>query len=91
VVDHVAVAVRSFDDLDALAHVRWEAGGVARDHAYRLAAALEDVVEDLVADQASGSCDDDHETSKEDRSGEWGSETFSRNATCVAHAGRRMP
>ena len=51
--------MRSLHDLDALARLRREARGVARDHANRLAA-VENVLEDLVADSARGRGDDDH-------------------------------
>jgi len=46
-------------DLDALAGVRGKARGIACDHADRLVA-VEQVVQNLMADQASGSGDDDH-------------------------------
>jgi hypothetical protein len=50
-VDDVDVAVRSLHDLDAVAGSGGEAVGVACDHADRLVA-VEDVVEDLMADLA---------------------------------------
>src|SRR6266699_3924317 len=58
--DDVAVAVRSLHDLNALAGVCGKEGGIACDHADRLVA-LEQVVQHLMADQASGSSDDDHD------------------------------
>src|SRR5205823_4603485 len=45
---------------DALAHAQGQTGGIACDHADGLCA-VKNVVEDLVADQAGGSGDDDHE------------------------------
>lgn len=57
--DDVDVVVRSLHDLDALARLRGKPGGIAHDHADGLSA-VEDVVEDLVADLAGGSGDDDH-------------------------------
>src|SRR6266566_1999627 len=55
-----AHAVRSLHDLNALAGVCGKEGGIACDHADRLVA-LEQVVQHLMADQASGSSDDDHD------------------------------
>ena len=52
--------MRSLHDLDALTSVRGKAGGIAYDHADWLGA-CEQVVQNLMADQTSGSGDDDHE------------------------------
>jgi len=48
-VHDAGIAVRALDDLDALARLRREVGGVAHDHAKRLAG-VEQVLEDLAAD-----------------------------------------
>lgn len=58
-VDDVGVAVGALDDLDALAYVGGDLGWVADDHT-NLFAAFEEVFENLVADSAGGSGDDDH-------------------------------
>ena len=57
--DGVEVAVGSLHDVDALAQVSGEAGGVACDHADGRVTS-EDVVEDLAADEAGGCGDEDH-------------------------------
>src|SRR5580704_8329647 len=61
-VDNGRVAVRALDNLEALARSCRDAARVAANDAQRLAA-LEQVVEDLVADQAAGCGDDDHRSS----------------------------
>jgi len=43
-------------------HLRGEAGGIARDHADRLAA-VDDILENLSADSASWRGDDNHDAS----------------------------
>jgi hypothetical protein len=60
VVDDLAVAVRSLYDLETPARLRGQARRVAHDDANRLIAA-EEVLEDLVADLAGRSRDDDHD------------------------------
>jgi hypothetical protein len=54
--------VRASHDLDTLAGVGWDAGRGAGDDAERLAA-VEQVLEDLVANEAGGGGDDDHRSS----------------------------
>src|SRR6266446_4535550 len=61
-VDDGRVAVGALDDLDGLARAGRDAARVAADDAQRLAA-VEQVFEDLVADQAAGCGDDDHRSS----------------------------
>jgi hypothetical protein len=58
-VDDVDVAVRTLHDLDAVARLRGDPSGVAGDDPDRLAAA-EEMLQNLVADGAGRSGDDDH-------------------------------
>src|SRR6266581_6049783 len=61
-VDDGRVTVGALDDLDALARTSRDAARVAADDAQRLAA-VEQVLEDLAADQSAGYGDDDHRSS----------------------------
>ena len=54
------VSVRALDDVDALAYLGREVGGVSHDDAKRLAG-VDEVLEDLAADLARGGGDDDHD------------------------------
>src|SRR5439155_365934 len=58
-VDDRGIAVGALDDVDAFAGVSWQSGRIAGDHPERFSA-VEQVVEDLVADEAGRGGDDDH-------------------------------
>ena len=60
-VDDVGVAMGALHNFDSLAQVRGNFGRIARDDADGFAAAGEDIFEDLAADGAGGSGDDDHD------------------------------
>src|ERR1019366_3303156 len=64
--DNIEVAVRSLHDFNALTLARRQTGGITHNHADRLVV-LEQVVQNLMADLTSGSCNDDHENHLQER------------------------